>query len=56
MKVKLSNNYFDVVPGFIAKVDVESDANSLEEIKSKFTFKSYRQVFDPSSLRVKIEP
>ena len=52
--LKLTDNYFDVVPNRVVKVRLLGDV-LLRDIQEGFEYVSYRQVYDPSQLRVRVE-
>ena len=50
--LKYSDNYFDVIPNHKVKVLLKNPEKSLQELKSGFVFKSFREIFDPSPLKI----
>lgn len=50
--IKLSDNYFDVVPGYPVTVKIDGD---LKEIKGSLTFKSYRESYTGEKMDIQLE-
>jgi hypothetical protein len=50
--LKLSDNYFDIVPGFPVIVKVEGN---LSELKGSLQYKSYRESYNGDKLEVQVE-
>ena len=53
--MRYSDNYFDVVPGKESLITVINPPADLKELKNNFVFRSYRQIYDPEPLSVKVE-
>jgi hypothetical protein len=51
--LRLSDNYFDVVPDKKRQVSLIKPPGSLQSLRESLQFRSYREVFDPAPLRVK---
>ena len=52
--MKLSDNYFDLIPGNKAKVFLKQGKN-LKDLKDTMKFRSYKQVYDNAELTVNVK-
>ena len=53
--MRYSDNYFDVVPGKESLITVINPPADMKESKNNFVFRSYRQIYDPEPLTVKVD-